>query len=143
MIICKLYYNLVDEYRPTQPVMPNLFRHPTGHANMQVILPDYYIRDMLFKQGHIYIMTNHYRTTFYIGVTSDLKSRIWQHINGEGSAFVKKYKLYDLVYFEYFQRITDAIDREKQLKNWHQDWKINLIKSVNPEMKDLKDQLKN
>ncbi len=86
-------------------------------------------------------MSNQYRTTFYIGVTSNLATRVWQHINNEGSAFVKKYKLYDLVYYEYFEKITDAIDREKQLKNWHRDWKINLIKSENPEMKDLKDQL--
>jgi putative endonuclease len=96
---------------------------------------------MLYKQGYVYIMSNTYRTTFYIGVTSALESRIWQHINGEGSQFIKKYRLYDLVFYEYFERITDAIDREKQLKNWHHDWKVNLIKSVNPEMKDLKDQL--
>lgn len=96
---------------------------------------------MLYKQGYAYIMTNIYRTTFYIGVTSDLRVRAWQHVNGEGSAFVKKYHLYDLVYFEHFERISDAIDREKQLKNWHHEWKVNLIKSVNPEMKDLKDEL--
>jgi len=87
-------------------------------------------------------MSNSFRTTFYIGVTSDLEVRVWQHINGEGSAFVKKYNLYDLIYFEYFERITDAIDREKQLKRWHRDWKINLIKSVNPKMLDLKHKLK-
>jgi putative endonuclease len=87
-------------------------------------------------------MSNQYRTTFYIGVTSNLEARVWQHLNGEGSAFVKKYKCYDLIYFEYFERITDAINREKQLKNWHRDWKINLVKSVNPDLKDLKDQLK-
>jgi putative endonuclease len=86
-------------------------------------------------------MSNTYRTTFYIGVTSDLRARVWQHTNGEGSAFVKKYRLYDLVYYEYFERITDAIDREKQLKRWHKDWKINLVKSVNPTMKDLKDEI--
>ncbi|MFI5158219.1 MAG: GIY-YIG nuclease family protein [Sphingobacteriales bacterium] len=96
---------------------------------------------MLYKQGHVYIMSNKYRTTFYIGVTSDLRSRVWQHINDEGSAFVKRYKLHDLVFYEYHPRITDAIDREKQLKNWHRDWKINLIQSVNSEMKDLKNEL--
>ena len=96
---------------------------------------------MLYKQGHVYIMSNSYRTTFYIGVTSNLEARVWQHINGEGSLFVKKYKLYDLVFYEYHERITDAITREKQLKNWHHEWKVNLIKSMNPEMKDLKDQL--
>jgi putative endonuclease len=83
-------------------------------------------------------MSNQYRTTFYIGVTSDLRTRVWQHLNNEGSAFVKKYKLFDLVYYEGFERITDAINREKQLKNWHHDWKVNLIKSLNPTMKDLK-----
>ena len=86
-------------------------------------------------------MTNKYRTTFYIGVTSDLSGRVWQHINNQGSQFVKKYRLFDLVFYEYYERITDAINREKQLKNWHHDWKVNLIKSVNPEMRDLKDQL--
>lgn len=98
---------------------------------------------MLFKQGYIYIMSNIYHTTFYIGVTSNLDGRISEHINNDprSSAFVRKYKLNHLVYFEYYERITDAIDREKQLKRWHRDWKINLIKSVNPEMKDLKDQL--
>ncbi len=95
----------------------------------------------LFKQGYLYIMTNHYRTTFYIGVTSNLEGRIWEHTNNVGSLFVKKYKLYDLVYFEHFAQITHAIAREKQLKNWHHDWKINLIKTKNPEMKDLKSEL--
>lgn len=96
---------------------------------------------MLFKQGYIYIMSNSFRSTFYIGVTSNLEARVWQHINGEGSAFVKKYNLHDLIYFEYFERITDAIVREKQLKRWHRDWKINLIKTTNPNMLDLKEQL--
>ncbi|MBS7563337.1 GIY-YIG nuclease family protein [Mucilaginibacter sp. Bleaf8] len=96
---------------------------------------------MLFKQGHIYILSNKYRTTFYIGVTADLRTRIYQHLNGEGSAFVKRYALTELVYTEYFERITDAIDREKQLKRWHRDWKINLIQSVNPDMRDLKQEL--
>ena len=86
-------------------------------------------------------MSNKYRTTFYIGVTANLESRVWQHINGEGSVFVKRYKLHDLMFYEHFEKIADAIDREKQLKNWHHDWKITLIKSMNPEMKDLKDQL--
>jgi putative endonuclease len=86
-------------------------------------------------------MSNSFRSTLYIGVTSNLEARVWQHINGEGSAFVKKYNLHDLIYFEYFERITDAIDREKQLKRWHRDWKINLIKTTNPNMLDLKGKL--
>ena len=93
------------------------------------------------RRGYVYILTNFARTCFYIGVTSNLGERIRQHVNGEGSVFTRKYNLTDLVYVEAFDRISDAIAREKQLKNWHRDWKIRLIKSVNPEMKDLTDQL--
>ncbi|WP_342644654.1 GIY-YIG nuclease family protein [Mucilaginibacter sp. CSA2-8R] len=96
---------------------------------------------MLFKQAHVYILTNTYRTTFYIGVTADLHTRMWQHTQGEGSAFVKRHRLNDLVYVEHFERIADAIDREKQLKRWHRDWKLNLIRSVNPTMICLKAEL--
>ena len=89
------------------------------------------------KGRFIYIMSNNRRTTFYIGVTSNLKVRIADHKNGIGSEFTKKYKLKDLVYYEDFPDIYQAIDREKQLKKWHRQWKINLIKSKNPEMIDL------
>ena len=86
-------------------------------------------------------MSNKNRTTFYIGVTNHLQPRVMEHLDSVGSKFVKKYKLFDLVYYEHFTDITFAIQREKQLKNWHRDWKINLIKSFNPEMVDLKDQI--
>ena len=87
--------------------------------------------------GYVYIMSNKNRTTFYIGVTSNLKERIGDHKNGLGSVFTTKYSLFDLVYYEKFPDILQAIDREKQLKKWHREWKINLIKSKNPEMEDL------
>ena len=89
------------------------------------------------KYSYVYIMTNKYRTTFYIGVTSDLNKRMLQHTLGEGSKFTKKYNLIDLVYFEEFTDINQAILREKQLKNWHHDWKINLIKEKNPTLKTI------
>ena len=89
------------------------------------------------KGGYVYIMSNKHRITFYIGVTSDLKNRIADHKNGIGSSFTTKYNLVDLLFFEEFPDIYQAIDREKQLKKWHRQWKINLIKSINPEMKDL------
>jgi putative endonuclease len=89
------------------------------------------------KGGNVYIVTNKNRTTFYIGVTSDLKTRIADHKNGFGSDFSTKYNLTDLVYYEDFPDIYQSIDREKQLKNWHRQWKVNLIRSVNPELKDL------
>lgn len=89
------------------------------------------------KGGYVYIMSNKNHSSFYIGVTSDIKTRIADHKNGVGSKFTSKYNLNELLYYEEFPDIYQAIDREKQLKNWHRQWKINLIKSANPEMKDL------
>jgi putative endonuclease len=89
------------------------------------------------KEGFVYIMSNKNRTTTYIGVTSDLERRVLEHKSGLGSSFTKKYKLYDLVYYEPIQGMQNAIDREKQLKNWHKEWKWNLIKEENPDLKDL------
>ncbi len=89
------------------------------------------------KKGYVYIISNKNRTTFYTGVTSTLKERIEKHRKGIKSIFPAKYNLRDLVYFEELESMMGAINREKQLKRWHRDWKINLIKSLNPEMKDL------
>jgi putative endonuclease len=82
-------------------------------------------------------MSNKNRTTLYIGVTSNLTARVLEHRSGEGSKFTSKYNCFDLIYFEYHPSIVAAIAREKQLKNWHRDWKMNLIKSENPELLDL------
>jgi len=82
-------------------------------------------------------MTNKYRTTFYIGITANLEERIVQHATGIGSKFTKKYNLIDLIYYEEFTDINQAILREKQLKNWHHDWKINLIKESNPTLETI------
>ena len=89
------------------------------------------------RKGFVYIMSNKNRTTFYIGVTNAIKRRVLEHKTGKGSAFTKKYNLVDLVYFEKIEGLQECIQREKQLKNWHRDWKINLIKEDNPEMVDL------
>ena len=86
---------------------------------------------------YIYIVSNKNRTTFYIGVTNDIKRRMLEHKSGKGSSFTHKYKLFDLLYYEIFADIRIAIDQEKRLKNWHREWKINLIKKTNPEMKDI------
>lgn len=92
---------------------------------------------MARKQGFVYIMSYVGRTTFYVGVTSNLMCRALEHKRGIGSEFTAKYRCKDLVYFEQIDGIVEAIAREKQLKNWHRPWKLNLIKSMNPEMKDL------
>lgn len=89
------------------------------------------------KNYYIYILTNFHNTTFYIGVTNNLKRRIFEHKQELVDGFSKKYKLKKLVYYEEYPTIIDAIEREKQLKNWHREWKINLIKQSNSEFKDL------
>ena len=89
------------------------------------------------KPAYIYILTNKNNTTLYTGVTSNLKKRIWEHKNNFVEGFSKKYKLHKLIYFEIFDVIEEAIKREKQIKNWHRNWKMNLIKSENPKFEDL------
>jgi len=77
----------------------------------------------------------------YIGLTADLKKRIIDHKTEIGSSFTKKYHLKFLIYFEEFSEIHQAIAREKQLKNWHKEWKWNLVKTMNPDLKDLYEDL--
>ena len=89
------------------------------------------------RKGFVYILSNQNRTTFYIGVINAIKRRVLEHKTGIGSAFTKKYNLVDLVYFEKIEGLEECIQREKQLKNWHREWKINLIKEENPEIADL------
>jgi putative endonuclease len=89
------------------------------------------------KQPHIYIMTNIKNTTLYIGVTSQLLQRVYQHKSKLTLGFTNKYNLNKLVYFEKFETMYDAITREKQLKNWRRAWKENLIEQINPNWLDL------
>jgi putative endonuclease len=89
------------------------------------------------KLSYVYILTNKYRTTFYVGVTSNLSKRLVEHYEGTASVFTKKYNIVYLIYFEQFSDINQAIAREKQLKNWHKDWKINLVKTINPTLQTL------
>ncbi|GMN88943.1 GIY-YIG nuclease family protein [Francisella sciaenopsi] len=93
------------------------------------------------KRGFVYILTNQNQTVLYIGVTSNLKQRIYQHKNMLVEGFSKKYRTHKLVYYEIAENIEFAILREKQLKRWHKDWKINLIKQSNPDLDDLYDSL--
>lgn len=89
------------------------------------------------KQYYVYILCNKYNEVFYIGITNDLIRRIYEHKNNLLEGFSKKYNIHKLVYYEMLDNANDAIEREKQLKNWHRDWKINLIQTINSELKDL------
>ena len=86
---------------------------------------------------YIYILANKFNTVFYVGVTNNIAKRLFEHRTGLLEGFTKKYRVKKLVYLEEYSDINEAIKREKQLKNWHRDWKLNLIKKVNPEFNDL------
>jgi putative endonuclease len=90
---------------------------------------------------HVYIITNKHNTVLYIGVTSELKHRIYQHSVKENPGFSSKYNLYKLVYYEHFTDIYHAIDREKQLKKWKRKWKEELIEKMNSGWRDLYDEI--
>jgi putative endonuclease len=94
------------------------------------------------KQYYVYILTNKSNKVLYIGVTNDLEHRMYEHKNKIIDGFTKKYNLTKLVYYEATTDVRSAIEREKQLKNWHREWKMNLVKEFNPEWKDLDEMLK-
>lgn len=108
---------------------------------MAIIAKKVFNHKMASKIGFVYIMSNKNRTTFYIGVTNCIERRVAEHKSGK-SGFTSQYNLFDLMYYERIAGFRNAIDREKQLKRWHRQWKINLIKEMNPEMKDLSEEWK-
>ncbi|MBT8142270.1 MAG: GIY-YIG nuclease family protein [Gammaproteobacteria bacterium] len=89
------------------------------------------------KIYYVYLLASKRNGTLYIGVTSDLIRRVWQHKNKALAGFTKRYDLNKLVYYESFANVNLAIRREKRLKEWQRNWKLNLIESINPEWKDL------
>ena len=95
----------------------------------------------MLNQPCIYIMTNKPRGTLYVGVTSNLVQRIWQHRNHLTKGFTAKYGLIYLVYYELHEDMYEAIKREKAIKNWKRLWKIELIEGFNPGWVDLFSQI--
>jgi len=93
------------------------------------------------KGGWVYILASRYRGTLYIGATADIARRSWQHREGIGSGFTKRYEVHRLVYAEEYPTIAEAIAREKALKKWRRDWKIELVEKANPDWDDLFDRL--
>jgi|SRR3989344_3478807 len=86
---------------------------------------------------YVYILSNKRKTTYYIGITNSLERRVIEHKSKIIESFTKRYNLTDLLYYEAYSQVKDALAREKQLKNWHRDWKLNLIKKFNPKLLDL------
>ena len=89
------------------------------------------------KQPCVYLLASQPMGTLYIGMTSDLLARLHQHRSGEIPGFTQRHKVHILVRYEFYATMSEAIAREKQLKRWHRQWKINLIESENPHWADL------
>ena len=92
---------------------------------------------MLTRTYYVYILTSGRNGTLYIGVTNDLKRRVYEHKHNLIEGFTKKYHTHKLVYYESTADVQSALAREKQLKNWHRKWKLGLIESNNPQWEDL------
>jgi putative endonuclease len=108
--------------------MLNLFQHP---ACCDILNLD------MERQPCVYILASGARGTLYIGVTSNLLGRLYQHREGLIPGFTRRYDVKRLVYYEIADVMEAAISREKQLKRWHRDWKLNLIEQHNPHWEDL------
>ncbi len=91
----------------------------------------------MHKQYYVYILSNQTNTVLYIGVTSNLKKRMWQHREGAKESFTKQYNVNKLVYYDIHENAESAITREKQLKAWKRPWKEDLISRDNREWRDL------
>ena len=90
---------------------------------------------------YVYILASRRNGTLYIGVTNDLVRRVYDHRNNTIEGFTKKYGVKMLVYYEPYKDIRDALTREKRMKTWKRQWKIDLIESANPDWKDLYSQI--
>jgi putative endonuclease len=89
------------------------------------------------KHPCVYILASHRNGTLYIGVTSDLIKRVWEHKSDLVEGFTKRYSVHDLVWHEMHETMDSAIAREKAVKEWKRSWKIELIEKENPEWKDI------
>ena len=89
------------------------------------------------RQPAVYILASKRNGTLYIGVTSDLAKRVWQHRNDAVDGFTKRYSVHQLVWYELHETMESAIEREKTLKNWKRVWKLELIENSNPSWQDL------
>ena len=93
------------------------------------------------KQPCVYILASKKDGVLYIGVTSNLVKRLWEHQNSFVDGFTKKYHVYKLVFFELYETMDSAITREKQMKKWKREWKVNLIEKSNSDWMDLTNEI--
>jgi putative endonuclease len=91
----------------------------------------------VIEAAYVYILASQPYGTLYVGVTSDLVKRVWEHKSGLVEGFSRKYDVNRLVWYEQHASIVEAIAREKRIKRWHRDWKVNLVQAINPNWDDL------
>jgi len=96
---------------------------------------------LMTKFPCVYILASHRNGTLYVGVTSDLIKRVWQHKNDLVEGFTKQYAVHNLVWYEFHETMEGAIKREKSLKKWNRAWKLTLIEQLNPQWQDLSNKL--
>jgi len=89
------------------------------------------------KRGYVYLLASQRNGTLYVGVTSDLQRRVWEHKNDLHDGFTKRYGVHRLVYYEVHDDIRDALVREKRIKKWRRSWKLELVEALNPTWRDL------
>lgn len=95
------------------------------------------IQNKIVKVFWVYILASKRNGTLYIGITSDLVKRVWEHKNNLVEGFTKKYGIHMLVWYEHTTDVRESIKKEKQLKKWNRKWKLELIEKQNPDWKDL------
>ena len=93
------------------------------------------------QESYMYILASHRNGTLYVGSTSNLIKRVWEHKNKIIRGFTEKYHVYHLVYYEIHQDVMEAARRERRLKNWCRKWKLNLIEQFNPTWRDLYEEI--
>ena len=93
------------------------------------------------RQYYVYILASGPYGTLYVGITNDLKRRVWEHQNDFVKGFTQRYGVHSLVWYEVHEDPYEAITREKRIKKWNRDWKVNLIQSMNPSWDDLYEQI--
>ena len=95
----------------------------------------------MIKQPAVYVLASERNGTLYIGVTSDLVKRVWEHKNNLVEGFTKRYSVHHLVWYELHESMNSAIEQEKKMKEWERAWKIRLIEENNPNWNDLYDSI--
>ena len=112
-------------------------RAQRGTWNRFIFTARLVIHGSCMREPAVYMLATKPYGTLYIGVTSDLVKRIWEHRNDAVEGFSKRYRVHRLVHFEQFRSMVEAIEREKELKKWRRAWKIALVEKTNPGWRDL------